>query len=69
LPSFTIQTFIKNNIEVVFNLSRSIDLHLISTAKTNEKAVAGVTIGLINLNETVTWEANHLFKKDILLLK
>ncbi len=60
---FTITTFIKNDIKVVFNLSRSIDLHLISTAKTNEKAIAGVTSGIINLHESVTWEANHLFKK------
>ena len=61
--SFTINTNIKNNCEVVFDLSRSIDLHLISTSKTNEKAIAGKTSGLINLHETVTWEANHLFKK------
>lgn len=63
MSSFKIQTFIKNSPEVVFNLSRSIDLHLISTSKTNEKAIAGVITGLINLNEWVTWEANHLFKK------
>jgi ligand-binding SRPBCC domain-containing protein len=63
LATFTITTFIKNKPQLVFDLSRSIDLHLISTSKTNEKAVAGVTNGLINLNETVTWEANHLFKK------
>jgi ligand-binding SRPBCC domain-containing protein len=63
LPSFTIHTQINNKPEIVFNLSRSIDLHLISTSKTNEKAIAGKTTGLINLHETVTWEANHLFKK------
>jgi ligand-binding SRPBCC domain-containing protein len=63
VPTFTIHTQIHNKPEVVFNLSRSIDLHLISTSKTNEKAIAGKTTGLINLNETVTWEANHLFKK------
>lgn len=63
MTSFTLQIFINNIPEVVFNLSRSIDLHLISTAKTNEKAVAGITSGLINLHETVTWEAHHLFKK------
>ncbi|MEO8769728.1 MAG: SRPBCC family protein [Ferruginibacter sp.] len=50
-------------IERVFDLSRSIDLHIISTKRSNEKAVAGVIKGLINLHETVTWEANHLFKK------
>jgi ligand-binding SRPBCC domain-containing protein len=63
MATFTITTFINNNTQVVFNLSRSIDLHLISTSKTNEKAIAGTTTGLINLNETVTWEAHHLFKK------
>ena len=35
---------------------------MISTASTNEKAVAGITTGLIGLNETVTWRAFHLFK-------
>lgn len=63
MASFTIHTIIKNKCEIVFDLSRSIDLHLISTSKTNEKAIAGKTSGLINLNETVTWQANHLFKK------
>ena len=29
---------------------------------TGEKAVAGVTTGMINLGETVTWEARHLMK-------
>jgi len=31
-------------------------------AHTKEEAIAGVTNGLINLNETVTWKARHLFK-------
>lgn len=30
-----------------------------STGDTNERAVAGVTNGLINLGEQVTWEAPH----------
>lgn len=46
--------------ERVFNLSRSVDLHQISTAHTNEKAIAGITSGLIGLNESVTWQAKHL---------
>ncbi|WP_462254908.1 SRPBCC family protein [Ferruginibacter sp.] len=57
-----ITTFITAPIERVFNLSRSITLHKISTAHTNEKAIAGVTSGLINKDETVTWQAKHLFK-------
>ncbi len=54
--------FIAAPIERVFDLSRSISLHKISTAQTKEDAIAGVTTGLINLNETVTWQAKHLFK-------
>ena len=56
-------TFIAAPIDRVFNLSCSIDLHKISTAHTNEEAIAGTTTGLIKLNETVTWQAKHLFKK------
>ncbi|MFN0080943.1 MAG: SRPBCC family protein [Ferruginibacter sp.] len=62
MAQIKITTFIKNTPAVVFDLSRSIDLHKLSTAKTNEEAVAGVTSGLISLNETVTWQAFHLFK-------
>lgn len=46
--------------ETCFNLSRNIDVHQQSMAARHERAVAGVTSGLIGLNETVTWEARHL---------
>lgn len=55
-------TFIAAPVQRVFDLSRSINLHKISTEGTHEEAIAGVTSGLINLNETVTWKARHLFK-------
>ena len=55
-------TFISAPVERVFDLSRSISVHKISAADTDEKAVAGVTAGLINENEWVTWQAKHLFK-------
>jgi ligand-binding SRPBCC domain-containing protein len=54
-----LETIIHADVEVCFDLSRSIDLHRVSTAGTNEKAIAGCTSGLIDLNETVTWEATH----------
>ncbi len=54
-----LKTKINSTLEICFDLSRSIDLHEISTAHTNEKAVDGVTTGLINLNEFVTWQAKH----------
>lgn len=53
-------THIRNSPEVCFNLSRSIDLHKISTAHTNEEAIAGCTSGLIEIVESVTWRAKHL---------
>lgn len=45
--------------QIVFDLSRNIDIHKLSTAKSNETAIAGVTSGLINYNETVTWRGKH----------
>lgn len=63
MPIIQLSTFIKAPVERVFDLSRSIDLHKVSTKHSNEKAVAGVMKGLINLNERVTWQADHLFKK------
>lgn len=62
MPKIHITRFIEAPVQRVFDLSRSINLHTISTSATNEKAIAGVTTGLINVNETVTWQAKHLFK-------
>ena len=52
-------TTIKAPIEIVFNNCRNIDIHQYSASKTNEKAIAGRTSGLINKGETVTWKGNH----------
>ncbi|MBK7433003.1 MAG: SRPBCC family protein [Chitinophagaceae bacterium] len=62
MPSIHLTTFIAAPDERVFDLSRSIDLHTVSMQDTGEKAVGGTTTGLIGENETVTWEARHLFK-------
>ena len=59
MPTIELETRIKSDIETCFDLSRSIDLHEISTAKTKEKAVDGRMNGLINLEEFVTWRATH----------
>ena len=59
MPRIEIQTTIKAEIQIVFDLSRSIDLHKISTEHTNETAIAGRTSGLIGLGESVTWRAKH----------
>jgi ligand-binding SRPBCC domain-containing protein len=44
----------------VFDLSRSIDVHVDASADTGERAIAGRTSGLIELGDTVTWSAVHL---------
>jgi len=45
--------------ERVFDLARSIDAHQRSAEGTHERAVAGVTHGLIGMGDEVTWEARH----------
>ena len=59
MPMITLETKVKASINICFDLSRSIDLHQISTIHTKEKAIDGVTTGLIQLNEAVTWQAMH----------
>jgi len=69
MPTIHLTTFIEAPIERVFDLSRSITLHAKSMEHTKEKAIAGVISGLINLNETVTWQAKHFYKTRILQSK
>jgi ligand-binding SRPBCC domain-containing protein len=42
-----------------FLLSLNVDLHMDSTARTRERAIAGVTHGPIGYDESVTWEGRH----------
>jgi ligand-binding SRPBCC domain-containing protein len=55
-----LQTFISAPPERCFDLSLSVDLHIDSTASTRERAIDGVTSGVMLLDNTVTWEARHL---------
>lgn len=43
----------------VFLLSLSVDLHTASTQQTDERAIAGVTHGLMKLGDHVTWQGRH----------
>ncbi|WP_407499894.1 SRPBCC family protein [Elizabethkingia anophelis] len=69
MPVIELRTHINADIHLVFDLSRSIDLHSISTPKTNEKAIAGITSGLISNGETVTWQATHFGIRQTLTSK
>jgi ligand-binding SRPBCC domain-containing protein len=46
-------------IQRCFDLSRSVDLHMASTNWTGERAIAGVTAGLIGPGQEVTWSGRH----------
>jgi len=60
MPLILLRTKIKAPKQICFDLARSIDLHKLTTAGTQEEAIDGVRSGLINLNEFVTWRARHL---------
>ncbi|MGZ4042775.1 MAG: SRPBCC family protein, partial [Bacteroidia bacterium] len=60
MPVIKIETIINAPAERCFLLATSVDLHMDSVSKTNEKAIAGVTSGLVKLNDSITWQAKHL---------
>lgn len=59
MPVIEIEVEINAPVERAFDLARCIDLHEETMSRTNEKAIEGTTKGLINLGETVTWQATH----------
>jgi ligand-binding SRPBCC domain-containing protein len=59
MPIIELSTVIRAPRERVFDLARSIDAHQDSTGGTAERVVAGVTRGLIGMDDEVTWEARH----------
>lgn len=59
MPVIRMEFLINAPQQICFDAARSIDLHMASTAKTRERAIAGVTSGLIECGESVTWEAVH----------
>jgi ligand-binding SRPBCC domain-containing protein len=59
MPTIELATSIAAPIERVFDLARSIELHTNSTSSTGERAVAGVTSGLIGPGQEVAWRARH----------
>lgn len=52
-------TYVPGPVDLAFDLSVDIDAHLASMAHSNERAVDGVSTGLIALGESVTWKARH----------
>jgi ligand-binding SRPBCC domain-containing protein len=59
MATVRLTTLIAAPVERCFDVARDLDLHVRSMAHTGERAVAGRTSGLIELGESVTWEARH----------
>src|SRR5437868_2629252 len=69
MPFIHLTTFINAPAERVFELSRSVDLHKHSMGKFREEIINGTISGPLELDQTVTWKARHLFKDRILKIK
>lgn len=69
MPVIRLQTFIKAPVEAVYNLARSVEMHMTSMAQTGEKAIAGRTTGLCEQGDMVTWEATHFRVRQRLTVK
>lgn len=59
MPRIYLETRIAASPQLCFDLARSVEIHQRSTAFSRERAVAGVTTGLLALGDSVTWEAGH----------
>lgn len=69
MPTITHEIYIEAPVDVCFDLARNVDVHTETTGKTKERAIAGVTSGLMEKGDSVTWEATHLGVKQKLTAK
>jgi len=69
MPIIKIELTVNAPLERVFDLARCIDLHEATMLKHKEKAIGGLTKGLIGMDESVTWEATHFGIKQKLTSK
>ena len=59
MTTIVVETRIKAPIELCFDLARDVDAHVRTSSSTGERAVAGKTSGLLELGDSVTFEAVH----------
>ncbi|TWT09259.1 SRPBCC family protein [Planomicrobium sp. CPCC 101079] len=69
MPVIVHEIYIEAPIEVCFDLARNVEVHTETTLNTKERAVGGVTTGLMEKGDSVTWEATHLGVKQKLTAK
>lgn len=59
MPRIYLETLIAAPMPICFDVARDIEVHQLSTAHTNEKAIGGRTSGLCEAGDTITWRATH----------
>ncbi|KQZ08415.1 cyclase [Agromyces sp. Root1464] len=59
MVEFECSTRLPMTVQQAFDRSRNIDVHVASMSDSRERAIAGVTTGLIGAGEEVTWRARH----------
>lgn len=59
MPLILLHTEIAAPVERCFDLSRSMEVHVLSMKASNERIVGGKKSGLIEVDETVTFRAKH----------
>jgi ligand-binding SRPBCC domain-containing protein len=59
VPSIRLETVIAAAIADCFDLSLSVDAHTASMSASGERAIGGVTGGVMKPGDTVTWRARH----------
>jgi ligand-binding SRPBCC domain-containing protein len=60
MTTINLVTLIDAPADICFDLARDVEAHIASTAGSRERAVAGVTSGLLGAGDQVRWQAEHL---------
>jgi len=60
MPLIKVETKINADIKTCFDLTRDVDFYQKSLERSKEIAIGGKISGLVNLNDSIVWEAKHL---------
>lgn len=60
MPLIKVETEINADLKTCFDLARDVDFYQKSLERSNEIAIDGKILGLVNLNDIVIWETKHL---------
>jgi ligand-binding SRPBCC domain-containing protein len=64
MTTVVIETRMAAPIELCFDLARDVDTHIRTSAGNRERAVGGKTSGLLDLGDSITWEAVHFLVRQ-----